>query len=269
MEYSFISPNKYKECSEETDLIVSEVAAEYKISKADVRYQHVINHLYSIAKPTFTICFSNYPSTLKVNYPELNRFNYLLNGSLGLNVTCSDVRYEKPSFVRTVSGLTLFVDSEPILFLNSSTDQSWNHVIFTILHELMHIYDSKNSSEYQKAAALIGNYKYSQNAYPSALQPLEDETNVKASLLCAPSCSFKDHLLKQTFYELSTTYSMSWAALHNRIFNFFYYELGWDKYSAKNAVFAFRNADLDKIRIVREKIKNDSIDSSKTLYLPF
>lgn len=270
MEYALIDSDSYEKCFEEADEIVSDASHYYNISKTDVRYQHIINYLNRTVPPFDIACFANHPSALQSNsnYSELTRFNWLLGGSLGLDISCSKIRYEKPAFVNSVSGLTLFYENEPILLLNSSPNQSWNHVIFTIIHEMVHIHKAKSNATYEKAAALIGNYKASQTAYPESLQPLENQTNVMASLLYMPSISFQDNLLTQSFSDLCITYTTSWAAMHNRIFNYLFYERGWDKYSAKNAVFAFRNSDLQEIEQVRDKLINTN-SFNDLLTLPF
>lgn len=254
-EYSIINSDSYDKCLEEANWIISDVSSYYHISEKKIRYQQVINYLNNVYKPFATICLSNSPSPIKSNFSELNRFNLFLNGTLGLDVSCSTIRIEKPIFIQKVSGLTTFVNSNPILMLNSSTNQSPNHVIFTIMHEFVHIYKALNDEKYTKQAALIGNYEYSQKAYPDELQPLEDEANTTASLLYAPSASLKDNILKKNFSELCITYTMSWSAMHNRLFNFFYHECGWEHSVAQNAVFAFRYENIKLMDSFRDQLR--------------
>lgn len=266
MEYSLVSHEEYKKCFEEANDLVSDISDSYSIDNSDVKYQQVINYLNKKVPPIATVGFTTSFGSASNNESDLNKFNSLLNCYLGLDICCSNIRYEKLSFVRTVSGLTLFNGKSPILLLNASTDQSWHHIIFTIIHEFVHIYEANKNVNYFKAAALIGNHTVYQTAYPSQLQPLENRTNDLTSLLYAPSYALQDNILNQSFSELSDTYSMSWPAMHNRLFNFFYYEYGWDYYSAKNAVFAFRNSDLNQINEIREKLTNEI---PKLIPLPF
>lgn len=251
-EYSLVSEQTYKKCFETADLLVSEIAADYSISKSKVRYQQVINHIYNRFRPFETVCFCEDRSWN--NLAEKERFNWLL-GNLGLNVCCSDVRVEKPSFVRTVMGLTVFYEGKTILLLNSSV-MNYKRLIFTLTHELVHVYKASHDNKYTQAAALIGGCELSQKAYPEELQPLEDETNVIASLLCAPSASFRNEIMNGTFDHLCNEYSISYTAVLNRLKNYFYYECGWDKYSSSQAVTAFINNDFKKIHDIRCRIGN-------------
>ncbi|MBD5430982.1 MAG: ImmA/IrrE family metallo-endopeptidase [Lactobacillus sp.] len=256
-EYTPIPYNSYQECFDTAEEIISDVANAYKIDKTRVRYNDVINYLYSHFRPFETACFSTQPYSFNSNYSELNRFNGLLGGSLGLSVCCSNIRYEKPSFVNTVSGLTLFYEGKAVLLLNTSI-HNWSRLIFTITHELVHVYKAEGDANYTQAAALIGSYEASQTAYPEALQPLEDKTNVIASLLCVPSISLQDEIMTHSFNELCCKYSVSTAAMHNRLKNYFFYECGWDQYATSNAVFAFRNNNLSQMKNVRHKLANGS-----------
>lgn len=266
-EYSMVNDESYNQCKEVANEVLSDVALTYSIDKRNIRYNHIVNYLNFNYSPYDILCFSKKPTSISKGYPEINRFNNLLT-SVGLNMRCSDIRYEKDSFVNTVDGLTVFVEKEPIIFLNASSVQYYPHVIFTIIHELIHVYEAQDNSDYMEAAALIGNSKLSGDKYPKELQPIEDRANVIASMLYVPSCSLSENILKQSFSELCSTYTTSWAAMHNRIFNYLFYEQGWDKYSAKNAVFAFRNSDLQEIEQVRDKLLNTN-SFNDLLTLPF
>ncbi|MEY8679626.1 hypothetical protein AALH74_03650 [Lactobacillus johnsonii] len=260
-EYSRVSPEDYQECKEIANCIISDVATTYNVKKKDIKYNQVVNYLYHNFPPFNIICFSKLPTALGVNYPDINRFNNLLSG-VGLDVTCSHYLQEKPSFVDTVDGITTFVSNKPIVFLNAASNQYYAHVIFTIIHELIHVYESFQNSHYMEAAALIGNSKLVGAEYPEELQPLENKTNVIASLLYTPSISLKEKIMTNSFMGLCTHYFTSQAAMHNRLFNYFFYECKWNEYAAKNAVFAFRNCDLNGMQEVREKIVEQNISGS-------
>lgn len=264
-EYSRVSKKDYSICQAVADTIISDASGFYSIAKENIRYYHVINFLNFNYSPDNIFCFSKEPTVIGKQYPELNRFNNLLS-SIGLNLSCSDIRYEKNSFVQTVDGITLFIEHKPIVFLNASSNQFYSHVIFTIIHELIHVYESFNDKKYMKAAALIGNAKASRMEYPEELQPIENKANVITSLLYIPSCSLSKSILFQSFAELCSSYTASWSAMHNRLFNYFFYELGWNEYTARKAVFAFRNSDLNDIRLFREKIKLDNLISLDDFY---
>lgn len=265
-EYSMVNNKSYKQCEAVANCIISDITSTYKIDKKNIRYHHIVNYLNSNYSPSDIFCFSKKPTLISKDYPEINRFNNLLT-SVGLDMRCSDILYEKDSFVKTVDGLTVFTDEEPIIFLNASSVQYYPHVIFTIIHESVHVYEAHDNPDYMKAAALIGKSKLSGTEYPEELQPIEDRTNVIASLLYIPSCSLSENILKQSFSELCFTYTTSWAAMHNRLFNYFFYERNWSEYAAKNAVFAFRNCDLSQITEVREKLIKQS--TSGIVYFPF
>lgn len=256
-EYSDVTHEDYEWCKKKSESILSDVALSYHISQEQIRYNHVINYLANNYSPCELLCFSKKPTLISEKYPELNRFNNLLH-SIGLDLTCSDIHYEKDSFVKTVDGITLFVEKNPIIFLNASSNQFYPHVIFTIIHEFIHVFDSFNDAKYMAAAALIGNAKACNSKYPDDLQPIENKTNVNASLLYIPSCSLSKNILEQSFSELCSTYTASWAAMHNRLYNYLFYERNWNKWEAKNAVFAFRNSDLDSIRNIRERILSEN-----------
>lgn len=263
-EYSKVSKRDYENCEKIADCIILDASKVYKVTKKEIRYSQVVNYLYHSFPPLAIICFSKSSTSLGASYPTLNRFNNLLNG-VGLDLTCSDYRQEKPSFVDKVDGITTFVSGNPIVFLNAASNQYYAHVIFTIIHELIHVYESYKNSHYMEAAALIGNSKITGNDYPEELQPLENKTNVIASLLYVPSASLKEQIMTQSFMGLCTFYSTSQSAMHNRLFNYFYYERGWSEYDAKNAVFAFRNCDFSAMGDVRYNLTNNINPSNDLL----
>ncbi|MCO6532400.1 hypothetical protein [Lactobacillus sp.] len=250
-EYSMIPKDEYEILFDEADIIISNTAVKYKINKWDVRYDNSINFLLSTTPDLNSFCYST-----KSNPTSLYMFNTLLSEDCRINIQCQNNLLESEPFINIIGGFTLFTEIGPVLLLNSDPSQVSQHVIFTIAHELIHIYKAESDDTYCQAAALINKNKAIGSAYPPELQPVEDQTNVLASLIYAPNSSLNYEIMYKSFDELCILYNMSKSAMHNRLRNYFYYERGFDFYAAKNAVFSFRNSNLKEISQIRESIEN-------------
>lgn len=260
-EYSMIPRDEYELLFTEADNIIFYAAKKYNIDKTEVRYDNTINFLLSAFPKLNSFCYS-----AKSNPASLFMFNTLLSEDLNLNIKCQYNLNESEPFVNIVGGFTTFTEVGPILFLNASPNQVYQHIIFTIAHELIHIYKAKTDEEYYHAAALINRNKAIGSSYPVELQPIEDQTNVLSSLIYVPNSSLDINILNNDFNELCLIYKMSKSAMHNRLFNYFYYERGFTYEFSKKAVFSFRNCNSLEIGMIRDTISNTY---SNLFSLPF
>lgn len=260
-EYSMIPRDEYGILFNEADNIIYGAAKKFDINKIDVRYENSINFLISTMPNLKSFCYSS-----KSNPSSLFMFNKLLSDDLNINLQCQYNLNEGDTFVNIVAGFTTFTEIGPILFLNSNPNQVFQHIIFTITHELIHIYKAKSDEKYYNAAALINKNKAIGSPYPTDLQSIENQTNVLSSLIYVPNSSLEEKILDNGFNELCFIYNMSKSAMHNRLFNYFFYERGFTRDFSKDAVFSFRNYDSAEIDSIRNTL---TCTYSNLFSLPF
>ena len=256
-----IPSDEYEILFNEAEDIIFGAAKMFGIDKSDVRYDNSINFLLSTMPNLNSYCFSS-----QSNPSSISMFHTLLSKDLNINLQCQYNLNESETFINIVGGFTAFTKVGPFLFLNSSPNQVFQHIIFTIAHELIHIYKAKSDERYYNAAALINKNRSIGSAYPIELQPIEDQTNVLSSLIYVPNFSLGDKILNNSFDELCLIYNMSKSAMHNRLFNYFFYERGFNYAFSKNAVFSFRNYNSLEITSVRNALLNTY---SNLFSLPF
>lgn len=264
-EYKLVSLEEYKYCENIAESILNSISAKKRISLDDIRYGDAINYLISVAGPTDLClfvgdgyCSSAFPgdefspSSLKQSY------NIQFEASK-IPLRARKIDVVDSVFSKRVSGFTLFQDGGSIMFLCAET-HTWERTIFTVVHELVHSYLALSKPNYKKQVALLNDLDFNENPYPEDLQSIEDETNVIASLLYAPSCSLKKNIMCNNFQQLCSIYGMSVSAMHNRIHNFFYYEMHFSENEATNALFAFRNNEENKMINYRKILEGNNIE---------
>ncbi|CAM3081298.1 hypothetical protein SAMN04487792_1521 [Lactobacillus bombicola] len=265
IEYQTISHDEYDYCNEIANDILEGISNKYNVAKDDIHYKYVIDYLVDIAGPSNLclfvskkFCNSSFefnkinPNSLKITY------NYKFSTQkIPLHAETIDVL--SGNFCQIVSGFTIFPQDGSIMFLNAET-RTWARTIFTIIHELVHSYLATSRPNYKKQVALINQTNLKGNPYPEDLQLIEAETNTISSLLYAPTCSLKKEILKKDFSELCYQYGMSYSAMHNRLFNYFYHDYNFTFYSAKQAVFSFRNNNKKEIEKLRKLLNTEYLE---------
>ena len=143
-------------------------------------------------------------------------------------------------FCSVCSGMTIpdFETGRYIVYINQDVVKS--RVMFTILHELTHIYCHLMDSVYEKVLVSKTSSKYS-DSYPPEIEPLEDEANAIASILFLNDQQLLKHINKGlTFEQLKENSHMSPPALHNRLMNFLMYNCHCQEYYALSIVQAYK-----------------------------
>lgn len=271
IEYKVISHDEYGYCNEIANDILEGISNKYNTAKNKIHYKYVIDYLIDVAGPSDLCLFVSKefcdspfkfnkinPNSLKITY------NYKFSTQeIPLHAETIDVL--PGNFCQIVSGFTIFPRDGSIMFLNAET-RTWARTIFTIIHELVHSYLAISRTDYKKQVALINQTNLKGNPYPDDLQLIEAETNTISSLLYAPTCSLKKDIMNKDFSELCCQYGMSYSAMHNRLFNYFYHDYNFSFYSAKRAVFAFRNENKEEIEKLREFLNSEYLETNDLLF---
>lgn len=145
------------------------------------------------------------------------------------------------SFCNVCSGMTIpdFESNRFVVYINQDVIKA--RVMFTILHELSHIYCHLMSSVYDKVLASKTSSNYS-DSYPSEIAPLEDEANIIASILFLNDQRLLEYISSgPTFQQLISLSQMSKPALHNRLMNFLMYNCSCQEYYALSIVQGYKN----------------------------
>lgn len=233
---------KYKRPSRETYMryhknanrLLIDVAENFEISISQVRFEHIVNFFES----NYNIIFVYFESDLLYTWlpnkkPELK---YHLTSKNALKL----VDY---SFCSVCSGMTIpdFETGRYVVYINQDVNKE--RVMFTILHELSHIYYHLMDSAYEKVLVSKTSSKYSES-YPPEIAPLEDEANAVASILYLNDQQLLKHIKNGlTFEQLKEITQMSQSALHNRLMNFLMYNCHCEEYYALNIVMGYRGDD--------------------------
>lgn len=160
------------------------------------------------------------------------------------------------SFCNVCSGMTIpdFETQRFIVYINQDVVKS--RVMFTILHELVHIYFHLMSSVYDKVLVSKTSSNYS-DSYPEEIAPLEDEANIIASILFLNDQKLLNYInIGTTFEQLIEASQMSKSALHNRLMNFLIYNCHCEEYYALSIVQAYKN-DYDWASITLQQFERE------------
>lgn len=235
--------------------ILSEVSNYYSISISEIRYKHVINFFFDCYDIRFSIFenkvadpFNRYvnsnPST------DLISFNALMVLKK-MHVKASQLNFVNPQFSNNVDGLTVNQKQKHAMFINYSINY-FPRLIFTILHELSHIYLAESSNEYLGLVAKINEYKSCGDMYPKELRPIETGANIIASELFANKLALEDAIKSNyTFDEMRSMFGMSKGALHNRLLNYLEHSQNFSYSLAKDCTFKIRNNGQNGINEIK------------------
>lgn len=152
-------------------------------------------------------------------------------------------------FAEKVDGFTIPDSKKCIVFLNGRL--FFPKLIFTILHELSHIYLYKTNKDYLKVFALLASADPTTD-YPEELLPYESAANIIASnfYINTPAL-FRNLATGVTFDELIKKYNISKAALHNRIQDYLLHYLEMNPSIALSALFKYRYEGLKGARVMK------------------
>ncbi|MGG5325258.1 hypothetical protein IGJ83_002908 [Enterococcus pernyi] len=124
------------------------------------------------------------------------------------------------TFYKRVSGFTVTNGTSFKILLHKYSNKQ--RIIFTLLHELVHIYFHCSDNSYMQIFASMDVRSH----YPEEILPFEDEANVIASILYLNNEKLVEYFEDGTSFDLiQTRHCISARALHNRIKNYLIYDL--------------------------------------------
>ncbi|MDB1690080.1 ImmA/IrrE family metallo-endopeptidase [Enterococcus casseliflavus] len=127
------------------------------------------------------------------------------------------------AFSKRVSGFTVSSASGSRFKLFLRKYNSKQRMIFTLLHELVHIYFHCSDRDYMQIFASVDVDGF----YPDEILPFEDEANVIASILYLNNEKLIEYLDEGlSFDRILVKHCISRKALHNRINNYLIYDVG-------------------------------------------
>lgn len=230
--YKRPSKETYLQYHENANRLLMDISDHFGIHVSQITFELIIEFF----ETKFNILFVYFEANLMYNWFPSNKqelkYNLTSNNSLLL------VDF---SFCNVCSGMTIpnFEKNRFVVYINQ--DVIKGRVMFTILHELAHIYCHLMSSVYDKVLVSKTSSNYS-DSYPAEIAPLEDEANTIASILFLNDYKLLEYINSGlTFKQLVEVSQMSKPALHNRLMNFLMYNCNCQEYYALNIVQGYKN----------------------------
>lgn len=222
-----------------SDSILRKVCASEGKTLASVRYMDVINYMTE----TFDIRFAVF------NGSSMGLNQLLLAHGIRHVIVAKEVETD-PVFDNLVSGVTIPDENKAAVLINGS--MFFPRIVFTILHELAHLYQYFETPNYMRVFALKQNTDPA-DAYPEELIPYENAANVIASTLFVSNEALIQSINRGlSFNQMMSDFNMSRPALHNRIFDYLVHDLTMNRSMALNFVLQMRN----KGKLGTEQIQN-------------
>ena len=230
----FTSPSKetYLQYHENANRLLMDISNHFNVHISQITFDLIIEFF----ETKFNILFVYFEADLMYkwlsNKKQEVKYNLTSKNSLSL------VDF---SFCNVCSGMTIpdFERNRFIVYINQDVVKS--RVMFTILHELTHIYFHLMSSVYDKVLVSKTSSNYS-DSYPTEIAPLEDEANTIASILFLNDYKLLEYINSGlTFKQLIDLSQMSKPALHNRLMNFLMYNCSCQEYYALSIVQGYKN----------------------------
>lgn len=155
------------------------------------------------------------------------------------------------TFAKRVSGFTVASGNNFKIFLQNFTNRQ--RIIYTLLHELVHIYFHCTNKNYMQIFASMEVDEH----YPKEIIPFEDEANVIASFLYLNETKLIEYLEEGCSFDLILSrHNISRRALHNRLNNYLVYTLELNPQVALNNYLlpykreVFGSEAIDRIQFV-------------------
>lgn len=246
-EYRAVSPKFYNQCLTKANLLLDQISEALNKPKIKITPLDIIGYFETNYNILFTF-FEESPSY------KINKFEGLVKNS---SFECVNIK-----LANRLPGFTYPSNGRIVIMVNQTLPRS--RVIYTILHELCHLY-FHNIEENKKifASKFYGNYS-------NNVLPYEDEANVIASILFCPTTKLESLFYnKYSFNKIALVTNMSKKALHNRLINYLYYILKLPRPQALELVLGLKNKSQvasDKIKyLVLQKNTKHSIDNSPSI----
>lgn len=246
-EYRAVSPKFYTQCLTKSNLLLDQISETLNKPKIKITPLDIIDFFETNYNILFTF-FEEAPSH------NINKFEGLVKNS---SFECVNIK-----LANRLPGFTYPSNGRIVIMVNQTLPRS--RVIYTILHELCHLY-FHNIEENKKifASKFYGNYSNRVLTY-------EDEANVIASILFCPTTKLESLFYNNySFNKIALVTNMSNKALHNRLINYLYYILRIPRPQALELVLGLKNNNQkasDKIKyLVRQKNTKPSIENTPSI----
>ncbi|MFR1820376.1 MAG: ImmA/IrrE family metallo-endopeptidase [Lactococcus petauri] len=254
IEYRKVSNASYKEYMNMASMLLDDIASYSNKKKKYIIYSDIISYFentYDILFTFFEVKKNNkiIPSADLIKYRDL--------------VKNKKFKFLDDDLASKISGLTIpnKHNNKIVIMLNQVMPKQ--RIIFTILHELVHLYfHNTNQNKH-----LIFASKFS-GVYSSEMMPFEDEANIIASLLFCSTEQLETFLLrKSSFSYICSQTCMSKSALHNRLLNYFQHILAMRYQQALDYVLRLRENEKKASYELKEIISAQKYNIiSKKLY---
>lgn len=207
IEYKKVTSEFYMECCQKTDELLVKIVKFVDKSISTLNYSDVIAYF----EANYDILFTFFDHDFR---KKKIRFNDL--------VSKSEIIYQDETIIKNISGVTIPKEGRILILLNQR-ETNCKRIIFTLLHELVHLYYHLHDEKHKSAfASMVENQFATEKIYIPEAVPLEDEANVIASILFCPRERLESLLIHGcTFKDIMKKTGMSQPALHNRMLNYF------------------------------------------------
>lgn len=232
-ECNLVSNDKYRVCLIKAYSLLNLVADYYNVNIPQINYKHIISYI----KQNFDVFFVFYDKQPFESIGILLRTTKIKFPGLLPNAT---FKFLDSVIVDNVAGTTIKIKDKYVLFINQNAPKS--RVIFSILHEIVHLYFHSHIEKVRNAFASLNTKTL---FYEDDTIEYEDEANVIASILFLPDERLYDliKIQKLNFEEICLKENISKTALHNRIKNYLIYNCNCVHYYATSIVLQFRNGN--------------------------
>ncbi|BDQ47509.1 ImmA/IrrE family metallo-endopeptidase [Enterococcus faecalis] len=222
LEYRDVDSEDYNNYSENALFLLKVISDWAAIPISEITYHEVIDYFVN----NFNIEIVFFDDNDRIINPDYKFIN--------------DTIYKiYPTFKERVSGFTVTDGYNYKIFLNF--DMMRHRLIFTILHELAHIYFHCSSKKYMQIFASLN----IEDHYPKEILPFEDEANIIASILYLNDTKLINYILEgNSFHSIMSLCKISKAALHCRIMNYLIHNIGLNK---NTALFKYLNPYKEEV----------------------
>lgn len=257
LEYRKLNSEIYKKYLQNALTLISKIAEYFSIAEEDITYKETIRYFESNYNIYFHYLAYDYAldfwadtditeieaSQADVKFPDI--------------VSSATIEYVDCVFLSKCSGLTIPFDDKYFVSINQHNVPK-SRVIFTILHELSHIYcHLENKDKKRVYVSLAGDHL---SKYPKEIIPFEDEANTVASLLFLNDKRLEKYLKNEMqFKEILKESGMSESALHNRIKNYFMYNLDFLECELLGMLLNYREGDDELLKVFNLKMMSKSL----------
>ncbi|WP_367007403.1 ImmA/IrrE family metallo-endopeptidase [Streptococcus sp. ZY19097] len=242
MEYRFINSADYYLYQQKANFFLAEVSHYFYLPLSAITSKHVIDYF----ERKYNILFV---------FLDVDQYEEYFRDVGGRQATKEDIKYKglvsnyrveftSKEICNSLSGMTMTYDYSDRYIVYINQRPILGRVMFSILHELSHIFAHFEGSKSQRMyASMMSNVSdISTGNYPKELQPIEDEANTLASLFLLNDERLKNSILNgKNFNDLIRDNYMSGAAIMNRLKNFLVYNYCIPIQEAVQIVLDYRN----------------------------